>query len=92
MDRSETANSSVEGGVLGGAPPEKETTPKVEMRENFQETAFFYPHLLTESDGTVSIEFVPPDSLTEYKLMLFAHQQGISSHSPKRSVNLQKIL
>jgi uncharacterized protein YfaS (alpha-2-macroglobulin family) len=86
----ETANSSLEEGVSGGAPPEKETTPKVEMRENFQETAFFYPHLLTESDGTVSIEFVPPDSLTEYKLMLFAHEQGISSAFSKKECKSSK--
>jgi alpha-2-macroglobulin len=52
-----------------------------EMRSNFSETAFFYPHLLSAADGTVAIEFVPPDSLTKYKVMLFAHGDGVVSGS-----------
>ncbi len=63
---------------------------KEQMRENFAETPFFYPHLLTESDGSVSIEFVPPDSLTKYRLMLFAHSEGIVSKMSEKDVEALK--
>ncbi|MFB3850339.1 MAG: alpha-2-macroglobulin [Acidobacteriota bacterium] len=61
-----------------------------QIRENFAETPFFYPHLLTEADGSVSIEFVPPDSLTKYKFMLFAHGEGIVSGKSEKDVEAAK--
>ncbi|MCX7830632.1 MAG: hypothetical protein N2445_06195, partial [Acidobacteria bacterium] len=61
-----------------------------QLRENFAETPFFYPHLLTESDGSVSIKFVPPDSLTKYKFMLFAHGEGIVSGTSEKEVEAAK--
>lgn len=61
-----------------------------QIRENFAETPFFFPHLLTDSDGSVSIEFVPPDSLTKYRLMLFAHGEGIVSGMSEKDVEAVK--
>jgi len=63
------------------APAEAQQGAQAEMRSNFAETAFFYPQLLTGADGSVAIEFVPPDSLTKYKVMLFAHGDGVVSGS-----------
>ena len=34
------------------------------LRENFAETAFYYPRLHTDSTGTVTVTFVMPDALT----------------------------
>lgn len=45
----------------------------VATRSNFNETAFFMPHLLTDSDGKVRMTFTMPESLTEWRFLGFAH-------------------
>ena len=45
----------------------------IQIRKNFNETAFFYPHLLTDKDSSVTIEFTVPEALTTWKFMGFAH-------------------
>ena len=42
---------------------------EVQVRENLQETAFFYPSLTTDSAGTVAIRFTLPESLTTWRFM-----------------------
>lgn len=44
-----------------------------EIRQNFQETAFFFPQLLTDSTGNVVIKFTVPESNTTWKFMALAH-------------------
>ncbi|MBQ8656697.1 MAG: alpha-2-macroglobulin [Prevotella sp.] len=44
-------------------------TASVQMRENLNETAFFYPTLLTDKKGQVSIKFTLPESLTTWRFM-----------------------
>ncbi|MCD4793469.1 MAG: hypothetical protein K8R54_09570 [Bacteroidales bacterium] len=44
----------------------------VKVRTNFNETAFFYPHLETNENGEVIISFTIPESLTKWKMMGFA--------------------
>ncbi|MCB1142747.1 MAG: hypothetical protein H7A24_04090 [Leptospiraceae bacterium] len=51
---------------------------KVEIRSNFSETAFFYPELTTDSEGTVIVSFKLPDSLTRWKMQGFAHTKNLS--------------
>ncbi|NCC99574.1 MAG: hypothetical protein EOL95_07735 [Bacteroidia bacterium] len=43
------------------------------IRTDFAETAFFYPHLRTDSTGSVLLKFSAPEALTTWKLMLAAH-------------------
>jgi len=50
---------------------------EIEMRSNFAETAFFYPHLLTDENGDVHISFTLPESLTRWKFMGFAHTKDV---------------
>ncbi|MBS9765911.1 MAG: alpha-2-macroglobulin [Flavobacteriaceae bacterium] len=45
----------------------------IKIRKNFDETAFFYPHLKTDKEGNVSFEFTTPEALTTWKLQLLAH-------------------
>jgi hypothetical protein len=52
---------------------------KVSARKNLQETAFFFPHLVSAADGTVKIEFTMPEALTEWKFMGFAHDADLRS-------------
>ncbi len=55
-----------------------ETAPPA-IRTNFNETAFFYPHLKTDADGQVIISFTMPESLTKWKLHGFAHNTELMS-------------
>lgn len=45
----------------------------VQVRENLNETAFFYPQLVTDSEGRVVIKFTLPESLTTWRFMGLAH-------------------
>jgi len=45
----------------------------VEIRKDLKETAFFYPHLLMDKNGTVTFEFTAPEALTKWKFMGFVH-------------------
>ena len=47
------------------------------VRENLQETAFFYPALRTDADGRVSIAFTLPESLTSWQLLGEAHTRDL---------------
>jgi uncharacterized protein YfaS (alpha-2-macroglobulin family) len=64
----------------GEEPPEKKTVAKeapVQIRKNFNETAFFYPHLHTTPEGDVVIAFTIPEALTRWKMMGFAHTKEL---------------
>ena len=43
------------------------------LRENFNETAFFFPQLRTNKDGSATFSFTMPDALTRWRLMLMAY-------------------
>ena len=45
----------------------------MKLRENFTETAFFQPHLRTDSTGRVKICFTLPDNLTRWHFRALAH-------------------
>ena len=48
---------------------------KVQVRENLNETAFFYPALESDNNGNVAIRFTLPESLTTWKFMGLAHDK-----------------
>ncbi len=52
------------------------TSPQI--RENLQETAFFYPTLTTDDKGVVSIKFTLPESVTTWHFMGFAHDKQVN--------------
>ena len=47
--------------------------PVPTLRENFNETAFFFPNLRTNADGSSTFTFTMPDALTRWKLILMAY-------------------
>ncbi|MBE6267332.1 MAG: alpha-2-macroglobulin [Prevotella ruminicola] len=49
----------------------------VQVRENLNETAFFYPQLTTDMNGRVAIKFTLPESLTTWQLLGFAHTREL---------------
>jgi hypothetical protein len=50
---------------------------EVGARKNLDETAFFFPHLLADENGTVRLEFTMPEALTTWKFLGFAHDRQL---------------
>lgn len=65
---------------------------QVKTRTNFNETAFFYPHLKTDSSGKISFQFTTPESLTRWKLRLFGHDKESNMGSFETEIISQKDL
>jgi len=70
----------------------EEPEPVVQMRENFDETAFFYPQLRTNGEGKVSISFTLPESLTSWRLLGLAHTQDLMTTTFREDIVAQKDL
>ncbi len=72
-----------------GSPAEENAAPAQESaalnldavtaRRNLQETAFFFPSLIADKDGSVRIEFSAPEALTRWKFLAFAHDKKMRS-------------
>lgn len=60
------------------------------LRENFQETAFFYPALRTNASGQVSISFTLPQSLTTWRMLSVAHTADMHTVSLQAEAVAQK--
>ncbi|QDP86482.1 hypothetical protein FNJ88_13310 [Chryseobacterium sp. SNU WT5] len=76
--------------VMVGAGTKKENLDKIPVRQNLNETAFFYPNLMTDKDGNVTFEFTSPEALTQWKLMFLAHTKDARSATLEKSVVTQK--
>lgn len=48
-----------------------------QIRENFNETAFFYPSLLTNEEGNVMLQFTLPESNTTWKFQALANTEDM---------------
>ena len=74
-----------EQGSQTQANPDAEPT----LRENFNETAFFFPNLRTKADGSCTFSFTLPDAITRWNLMLLAYtkdnQTGYKEYEFKAS-------
>lgn len=60
------------------------------LRTDFRETAFFFPDLLTDTDGNVVLRFTMPDALTRWNFMGLAHTKDLRSVRFDRSTVTQK--
>lgn len=59
----------------GSGSDARQFLDKVQVRENMNETAFFYPALESDNDGNVAIRFTLPESVTTWKFMGLAHDK-----------------
>jgi hypothetical protein len=66
---------ALEANEMGEGASQDETTykSKADIRENLNETVFFYPQMHTDETGQLTFEYTMNESLTEWRLMLFAH-------------------
>lgn len=75
--REEMVETSAQENAEMDSSEELAETGDIQIRENFAETAFFYPQLRTNEKGEVSISFVLPESLTRWKFMGLAHTRNV---------------
>jgi len=64
----------------------------ISARTNFNETAFFYPQLETDSTGSVIIKFTVPEALTKWKMMGLAHTKDLKIGQITNTLVTQKEL
>ena len=78
-DADEMAYATNEAAQEMESQEEEQTTgqEQVQMRENLNETAFFYPQLTTDKQGRVVVKFTLPESLTTWRFMGLAHTKDL---------------
>jgi uncharacterized protein YfaS (alpha-2-macroglobulin family) len=68
-----------EGAATGERPAKGPDLSQVSARKNLNETAFFFPHVVSDKDGVVKLEFTMPEALTQWRFMGFAHDAKLRS-------------
>ena len=63
----------------GTAPSSGPDLSHVTARKNLNETAFFFPQLVSDSNGVVRMTFTMPEALTEWRFVGFAHDRQLRS-------------
>lgn len=66
------------GNYKGQGAEDGQTATAAQVRENLQETAFFYPALTSDDKGNVNISFTLPESVTTWKFMGLAHDANFN--------------
>ncbi|WP_342381383.1 MG2 domain-containing protein [Myxococcus stipitatus] len=75
----------------GGAPAPADP-PAQALRSNFAETAFWIPQLLTGPDGSASLEFTVPDSVTAWSVWVHGVTRDLQGGSVQRTSRSVKEL
>src|SRR6185503_4157949 len=79
------ADSADKAGAAGGREPSGQAASKspdlsqVSARKNLNETAFFFPPLISDASGMVKMQFTMPEALTKWRFMGFAHDRQLRS-------------
>jgi uncharacterized protein YfaS (alpha-2-macroglobulin family) len=80
------------GDELGLKKEVKSPQPPIQIRRNFNETAFFYPDLETNKDGDVIIKFKVPETLTKWKFLGLAYTKELQTGQIQKELVTQKKL
>ncbi|HNC32095.1 MAG TPA: alpha-2-macroglobulin family protein, partial [Cyclobacteriaceae bacterium] len=83
------APPSVAGQTKDGTPKKMDMSD-VKVRTNFNETAFFYPTLMTNEKGEIIVKFTVPEALTRWKMLGFAHTKDLKSGLTTNALVTQK--
>ena len=65
---------------------------EISIRENFNETAFFYPNMMTNEDGSLTFSFTMPDALTRWNLMMLAYTKDLKVGTLNKTFTTSKPL
>jgi uncharacterized protein YfaS (alpha-2-macroglobulin family) len=82
VSKAESPNQEIANGLPSQdtpLAPEAPSLDSVTARKNLQETAFFFPNLIAEKDGSVRIDFTAPEALTRWRFLAFAHDKELRS-------------
>jgi len=90
--KDEKARKRADGDAAEPPAGEAPDLSKVTARKNLNETAFFFPHLISNKEGEVKLEFTMPEALTQWKFMGFAHDAVLRSGYLQDSVVTAKDL
>jgi uncharacterized protein YfaS (alpha-2-macroglobulin family) len=75
-----------------GQAVKNQQDPSVKIRKNFNETAFFFPELRTDSTGSIEFSFTMPEALTKWKFMALTHTKEAAFGSSTKEIVTQKEL
>ncbi len=75
-----------------GSNTQQKNTSPVQVRKNFNETAFFFPDLKTDAEGNIEFSFTMPEALTQWKLMVLPHTKDMATAYSTKTVVTQKPL
>ena len=64
----------------------------IQIRKDFNETAFFYPQLATNEKGEIVIKFKAPEALTRWKIMGLAYTKDLKYGQIEKTLVTQKDL
>jgi uncharacterized protein YfaS (alpha-2-macroglobulin family) len=95
LDASDTVSfsfKSEEGSGFPAAPGKPDQGSEVQVRKNFNETAFFFPDLRTDSSGAIEFSFTLPEALTKWKFQALAHTKDLSFGYSTKDIITQKQL
>lgn len=70
----------------------EEKSKSIQPRSNFNETAFFYPTIFADPNGTYKFEFTLPDALTKWRFMSLAHTRDLKTGYYEHSFVAKKEL
>jgi uncharacterized protein YfaS (alpha-2-macroglobulin family) len=93
--RSPDQEVRIRGKSSVGVDTKEPTAPapdQIQIRKNFNETAFFFPTLQTDAEGNISFSFTMPEALTQWKLQLLAHTQALQVGQTSATAITQKDL
>lgn len=76
VERSFVEDKEMMSNKLEAGQDEEQQIP-ADIRSNFSETAFFMPHLQTDSKGIATLKFTIPESLTQWNFMGLAHTEDM---------------
>jgi len=74
---SDGKNGAIIVTTISGQRKLDQAIAKVNIRKNFNETAFFFPHLISNEMGRIRFTFTTPESLTRWKMQLLAHTDDL---------------
>ena len=67
-------------------------SPALKVRSRFTETAFFYPTLKTDKEGTLKIDFTLPDQYSKWQFFALAHTPSMQSGSLTEYLQSRKTM
>ena len=71
---------------------QKLNNTEIQVRKNFNETAFFFPDLRTDSSGAIEFSFTMPEALTKWKFQTLAHTKDLAIGLSSKELVTQKQL